>query len=411
MKYFVMLGDGMADRKIDALGGKTPLQVAKKPCMDYLMSHGYFGKVKTVPDSMVPESDTANLAVLGYDPLIYSKGRSPLEAASMGLEMAEDDYAIRCNVVTLTEGGNYEDKVIVDHSADEISTEEADELIKAVDKELGTDLIRFHTGISYRHCLLWKNPPGYDKDERIYDFTRPHDILEKRIGEYLPKGEIGKYYRELMEKSYDVLNDHPVNVKRRAEGKRPANSIWLWSPGKKPLLSSFTEKYNLKGTVISAVDLIKGIGICAGFDSIDVEGATGNVHTNFRGKAQAAINAFASGSDFVYVHVEAPDECGHRAELENKVKSIEYIDNLILAPVKEYLDNCGDDYKIMLLPDHPTPIAIRTHASEPVPFVIFDSRKSDFTSGVNSYDEDSCDISGVYVEPGYTLIDRFIEKK
>ncbi len=410
MKYFVMLGDGMADYKIASLENRTPLQAANKPTMDFLITHGYSGKVKTVPDSMVPESDTANLAVLGYDPEIYSKGRSPLEAASMGLEMAEDDYAIRCNVVTLTEGGKYEDKIILDHSADEISTEEADVLIKAVDQALGTDLIRFHTGISYRHCLLWKNPPGYDKDERIYDFTRPHDILEKRIGEYLPCGEIGKYYRDLMEKSYDILNDHPINQKRREMGKRPANSIWLWSPGKKPQLSSFAEKYNLKSTVISAVDLIKGIGICAGFDSIDVEGATGNVHTNFDGKAKAAIDAFKNGSDFVYLHVEAPDECGHRAETENKIKSIEYIDSLILSPVKQYLDSTKEDYKILLLPDHPTPIVSRTHARDAVPFVIFDSRNPKPNSNALGYDEDSCELSGVYVEPGYTLIDRFIEK-
>lgn len=410
MKYFVMLGDGMADYKIPSTGNKTPLQAAKKPTMDFLMSHGYAGKVKTVPDSMVPESDTANLAVLGYNPEIYSKGRSPLEAASMGLEMSPDDYAIRCNVVTLSEGGKYEDKIILDHSADEISTEEADILIKAVDEALGTDTIRFHTGISYRHCLLWKNPPGYDKDERIYDFTRPHDILEKRIGEYLPKGEIGCYYRELMEKSYEILNNHPVNEKRRAAGKRPANSIWLWSPGKKPQLSSFTDKYNLKATVISAVDLIKGIGICAGFESIDVEGATGNVNTNFAGKATAAIEAFKNGSDFVYVHVEAPDECGHRAELENKIKSIECIDSLILKPVMDYLESSGEEYRIMLLPDHPTPIAMRTHARDAVPFVIYDSKNPVANTTAASYDEDSCELSGVYVEPGYTLIDRFIVK-
>ncbi|MBQ9941039.1 MAG: cofactor-independent phosphoglycerate mutase [Clostridia bacterium] len=411
MKYFVMLGDGMADRKNAIFNNNTPLGLAKKETMDYLMSHGYSGKVKTVPDSMVPESDTANLAVLGYDPLIYSKGRSPLEAASMGLEMSPDDYAIRCNVVTLTEDEEkYEDKIIIDHSADEISTEEADLLIKAVNNALGNDNIRFHTGISYRHCLLWKNPPGYDKDERIYDFVRPHDILERRIGEYLPKGEIGDFYRQLMEKSYDILNNHPVNQKRRSLGKRPANSIWLWSPGKKPMLSSFTDKYNLKAAVISAVDLIKGIGICAGFESIDVEGATGNVHTNFSGKAQAAIDAFERGNDFVYVHVEAPDECGHRAEAENKVKSIEYIDSLILKPVKEYLDSCGDDYKILLLPDHPTPLEIRTHSNEPVPFVIFDSRNQTPNSGATKYDEDNCNLSGVYIDPGYTLIDKFIEK-
>lgn len=408
MKYLVMLGDGMADYKIESLGNKTPLQIAVKPNMDFLASHGYCGKVKTVPDTMVPESDTANLAVLGYDPEVFSKGRSPLEAASMGLEMSPEDYAIRCNVVTLTEDGKYEDKIILDHSADEITTEEADHLIKAVNDALGNDIIRFHTGISYRHCLLWKNPPGYDKDERIYDFTRPHDILEKRIGEYLPKGEIGKYYRDLMEKSYDILNDHWVNVKRRAEGKRPANSIWLWSPGKKPMLSNFSEKYNLKPTVISAVDLIKGIGLCAGFESVDVEGATGNVHTNFSGKANAAINAFEKGSDFVYIHVEAPDECGHRAELENKIKSIQLIDSMILGPVMKYLESTGDAFRILLLPDHPTPICMRTHTREAVPFVIYDSTNPAGNCEINSYDEESCEKSGVYIDPGFKIIDEFI---
>ena len=402
MKYLVLIPDGMADEKIEALGNVTPMQKADKPYTDALAKRSLVGTVSNVPQGMVPESDTANMAILSFDPKVFSKGRSPLEAMSMGLEMSPTQTAYRCNVVTLTEGGEYEDKVILDHSADEITTAEADELIKTLDKELGTDYRRFYTGVSYRHCILWEN--GDDK----YNFMRPHDILGKRIGEYLPKADNGgAEFLEIMKKSYDILNNHPVNEARRARGLKPANSIWLWSPGKKPQLPSFSDKWGLKGAVISAVDLIKGIGICAGMKSFDVDGATGNVHTNYDGKAQTAINAFKEGYEYVYVHVEGPDECGHRAELENKVLSIELIDKKILAPVYEYLKGCSEDFKIMILPDHPTPIRIRTHSIDPVPFMIYDSRKD--VNGVDVFCEESAEKTGLYVENGYTLMDYLVK--
>ena len=402
MKYLVLIPDGMADEKIEALGNVTPMEKANKPCTDNLAKHSLIGTVSNVPEGMVPESDTANMAILSFDPKVYSKGRSPLEAMSMGLTMSPTQTAYRCNVVTITEDGEYEDRIILDHSADEITTAEADELIKTLDKELGTDYRKFYTGVSYRHCILWEN--GDDK----YNFMRPHDILGKRIGEYLPKAENGgAEFLEIMKKSFDILNHHPVNEARRARGLKPANSIWLWSPGKKPQLPSFADKWGLKGAVISAVDLIKGIGICAGMTSFDVEGATGNVHTNYDGKAQAAIDAFKDGYDYVYVHVEGPDECGHRAELENKVLSIELIDQKILVPVYEYLKGCGEDFKIMILPDHPTPIRIRTHSIDPVPFMIYDSRKDE--SGVSLFCEESAAKSGLYIENGYTLMDVLVK--
>ena len=403
MKYLVLIPDGMADEKVESLGGMSPMQKAHKPCMDTLASKALVGTVSNVPDGMVPESDTANMAILSFDPKVFSKGRSPLEALSMGLTMQDDDTAIRCNFVTLTEEqDNYEDRIITDNSADEITTAEADELVKAINRELGNDQRHLYTGLSYRHCLMWKT----DKDR--YDFTRPHDIIGKRIGEYLPRIEDGgEEFLEIMKASYDILKDHPINVARKARGLKPGNSIWLWSPGKKPQLPSFSDKWGLKGAVISAVDLIKGIGICAGMKSFDVEGATGNVHTNYDGKAQAAIDAFKDGYDYVYVHVEGPDECGHRAELENKVLSIELIDKKILAPVYDYLKECGEDFKIMILPDHPTPIRIRTHSIDPVPFMIYDSRKNE--NGVDTFCEESASKTGLYIENGYTLMDILVK--
>ena len=400
MKYFVLIPDGMADEKIAELGNKTPMEKAFKPTMDALANDSFIGTVSNVPEGMVPESDTANLAILSYDPKIYSKGRSPLEAVSMGIEMKPDETAYRCNVVTLSDEGDYDKKIILDHSADEITTEEADLLIKALDEKLGNDDRRFYTGVSYRHCLIWKN--GNDK----YNFMRPHDILGKQISDYLPSGVDGEPFYKLMRDSWDILNNHPVNEERRRRGLKPANSAWLWSPGKKPALPSFEERWGLRGTVISAVDLIKGIGLCAKMTSIDVEGATGNVHTNYEGKAIAAIEAFKAGSDYVYVHVEGPDECGHRAEIENKVIAIEKIDKLILAPVLEYLKASGEDFKIMILPDHPTPIRIRTHAIDPVPFMIYSS-KTKF-NGVESFCEDSAEDKNYYLPRGHELMSKLI---
>ncbi|MBE6554483.1 MAG: cofactor-independent phosphoglycerate mutase [Ruminococcaceae bacterium] len=402
MKYLVLIPDGMADEKIEALGNRTPMEAANKPMMDALAKKALVGTVSNVPVGMVPESDTANMAILSFDPKVYSKGRSPLEAVSMGIEMQPDETAYRCNVVTLSdEGEAYEDKIILDHSADEITTAEADELIRALQEKLGNENRRFYTGVSYRHCLIRKN--GNDR----YPFMRPHDILGQRIGDHLPKVEDGgEEFYQMMRDSFEILNHHPVNEARRARGLKPANSAWFWSPGKKPQLPNFHEKWGLDGAVISAVDLIKGIGLCAGMRSIDVEGATGNVHTNYDGKAQAAIKAFQDGHNYVYIHVEAPDECGHRAELENKVLSVELIDQKILKPVYEYLAESGEDFRIMVLPDHPTPIRLRTHTSLPVPFFIYDSTREE--NGVEGFSERSAAAKDFYIENGFTLMEHLI---
>ena len=398
MKYLVLIPDGMADEKIAALGNRTPMEAANKPMMDRLAKDSLIGTVSNVPKGMVPESDTANMAILSFDPKVYSKGRSPLEAVSMGIEMQADETAYRCNVVTLSDEGEYEDKIILDHSADEITTAEADELIKALQEKLGNERRRFYTGVSYRHCLIEKN--GNDK----YPFMRPHDILGQRIGDYLPRVEDGgAEFLEMMKESFDILNHHPVNEARRARGLKPANSAWFWSPGKKPQLPNFKEKWSLNGAVISAVDLIKGIGLCAGMHSIDVDGATGNVHTNYEGKAQAAIDAFKEGYDYVYIHVEGPDECGHRAETENKVLSVELIDRKILSPVYEYLKESGEAFRILVLPDHPTPIRLRTHTIDPVPFMIYDSEK--VQHGVDCFSEETAAAKDNYVANGYTLME------
>lgn len=404
IKYFILLCDGMADRKIEALNGKTPMQAAKKPTMNMLAGRSFNGLVHHVPEGMVPESDTANMSVMSFDPAEYSRGRSPLEAVAMGIDMQPEDTAYRCNIVTLSEDEeNYEDKIMIDHSADEISTDEARELIKALDERLGGDGRKFYTGVSYRHCLIWKNAPG------LYDFSRPHDIIGKRIGDYLPQGEIGGQFLEYFKKSYDILNHHPVNEARRAKGLRPANSLWLWSPGTKPALPDFFEKWGLHASVISAVDLIKGIAICAGMKPVSVEGATGNIHTNFEGKGQAAIEEFKNGADLVYVHVEAPDECGHRGEVENKVLSIEKIDELILKPVYEYLLTTREQFKIMVLPDHPTPIETRTHSSDPVPFFIYNSARREI--GYSPFTEENAAKSGFDLKDGSRLLSFMIRTR
>ncbi len=399
MKYLILIPDGMADRKHPALGGHTPMEKADKPEMDSLALRSLTGVVSNVPVGMVPESDTANLAILSYDPKIYSNGRSPLEAMSLGIEMAPDDTAIRCNVVTLsgTSDDPYETRVMLDHSADEITTEEADELVKALNEAMPMEGRHLYTGVSYRHCLIWKN--AADK----YNFARPHDILDRVIGDYLPKEDDGgKEFLEYMKRGAEILDRHPVNLERVRRGKHPANSPWLWSPGKKPALPYFSEKWGLKCAVISAVDLIKGIGICAGCDVIEVEGATGNFDTNYRGKAQAAIDALKN-HDLVYVHVEAPDECGHRGEADVKTAAIERIDHEILSVVHKYLSQSGEDYKIMVLPDHPTPIELRTHSMEPVPFFIYDSR-SEKQNNIESFTEEECRNPGLYIPRGHDLM-------
>lgn len=404
MKYLVLIPDGMADRPCAVLGNKTPMQYAKKQYMDMLSSKSLCGTVSNVPEGMVPESDTANLAIMSYDPKIYSKGRSPLEAMSMGLSMDDDDVAIRCNLVTLTEDNvSFEEQKIIDHSADEISTEDADILVKALNEAMPMEGRHLFTGISYRHCLMWKNVPC------DYNFTRPHDILGQVIGESLPNpNNGGDIFLEYMKNGYEILKNHPLNIERKKAGLKPANSPWLWSPGKNPALPSFSEKWGVSAAVISAVDLIKGIGVCCGMEVIKVDGVTGNYNTNYQGKANAAIDAFKRGTDFVYVHVEAPDECGHRGETENKVSAIEKIDSLILGPVYEYLKNSGEEFKILVLPDHPTPIEIRTHSMESVPFFLYDSANE--LSGISPYNEENFASGGIYISDGSTLLSKMIIK-
>ncbi len=403
MKYVVILGDGMADYPMQELNNKTPLQAAHKPNMDMLAGKGTVGLVKTVPEGIPPGSDAANLSVMGYNPKVYYTGRSPLEAVSMGIELSPTDVALRCNLVYLSEDeAVYEDKTMIDYSSDEISTDEAHILMKAVNDAPKQENITFYPGISYRHCMVWNN------GKTGLGCTPPHDILERKITSYLPKEESGLLL-DLMKKSYDILKDHPVNQARKARGLRPANSVWLWGEGKKPALSSFREKYNKTGTMISAVDLLKGIGLCAGLESVDVEGATGNIHTNFTGKAKAAIAALDSGKDFVYVHVEAPDECGHRYEIDNKVKSIELLDAQVIGPILEGLKK-HKEYRVLVLPDHPTPLSLRTHTSGPVPFLIYDSTEEQ-NSRAHGYDEAEAKKTGVYVQDGYKLMDLLITGK
>ncbi|MBE7054116.1 MAG: cofactor-independent phosphoglycerate mutase [Ruminococcaceae bacterium] len=400
MKYIVILGDGMADYPVKELDNKTPLEKAYKPNIDSLCKKGVLGLVSNVPENLSPGSDVANLSAMGYDPQKYYSGRSPLEAVSIGIDLKDTDVVFRCNVVTLTEDEeNYTDKKVIDHSADEITTEEAAELIKAVQKEFGNEFLTFYPGISYRHALVW------DKGSLNVNLTPPHDILERVIGDYMPKGDGSDVLFEMMKKSYDVLKDHPINISRKERGLNPANSIWIWGEGKKPLLDSFEDKYGKKSAVISAVDLIKGIAICASMESIDVEGATGNIHTNFKGKADAALNALRNGKDFVYIHMEAPDECGHRHEIENKVKSIEIIDKEVVGYIVDELKKDGESFKIIVLPDHPTPLELRTHTREPVPFLIYDST-DEKNNEFSSYTEENAKKSGLYIENGYTLIER-----
>ncbi len=403
MKYFVLIPDGMADTPVPSLGNRTPMEAACKPTMDALAKRSLCGTVLNVPAGMVPESDTANLAILSYDPREYSKGRSPLEAMSLGLSMTPTETALRCNFVTLSDGDIYKERVILDHSSDDITTEESDELVKALNEALPMPGRILHTGVSYRHCLLWEN--ASDK----YDFMRPHDILGKVIGEYLPKEDNGgAEFLAYMKEGAKILEHHPVNEARRARGLHPANSPWLWSPGKKPALPSFAEKWGVRAAIVSAVDLIKGIGICAGCDVISVDGATGNFNTNYAGKAEAAIKAFEDGYELVYVHVEAPDECGHHGEADVKTAAVEKIDGEILKTVLAYLEGCGDDFRILVLPDHPTPVAIRTHSSDPVPFFLYDSKKDE--AGVDTYTEAECAKMPTYLPDGSTLLEHVIVK-
>lgn len=401
MKYIVVLGDGMADYAVDKFGGKTVLDVADKPNIDYMAQHGEMGLVRTVLDGMKPGSDVANLSVMGYDTTKCYTGRSPLEAASIGVELGDDDVTFRANLVTVSDEADYKDKTMVDYSAGEITTAEARELIAAVEEKLSTEAAHFYAGVSYRHLLVWKG------GSTEVNLTPPHDISDKRVTDYLPKGENADILENMMRRSYEILSEHPINKKRIAEGKNPANSIWIWGEGRKPRLENFKEKYGLSGSVISAVDLIKGIAVCADMDSIDVEGACGTYETNFDGKARAALDALCGGSDFVYIHMEAPDECGHQGDAEHKKLSVELIDEKVVGFLRRELAARNMPYRMLIMPDHPTPIKLKTHVSDPVPYVIYDSER-DSGSGM-CYNEKNAEKTGVFEPVGHNLMKKFLQ--
>lgn len=400
MKYVIVLEDGMADEPIEALGGKTPLAYAKTPNLDRLSKVSDIGMVHTIPEGMSPGSDTANLSVMGYDPKIYYSGRSPLEALSIGIPMKDTDIAIRCNIVTISEDDvPFEEKTIIDHSSSEISTEECAVLLEAVKKELQSEMYQFYVGTSYRHCLIW------DKGQ-VVALTPPHDVLTQVIGQYLPKDEV---LREMMKKSYDILVNHPINLARKEKGLNPANCCWFWGAGTKPMLSSFCEKTGKKGVMISAVDLLKGIAVGAGMDNIHVEGANGGLHTNYTGKKDAAVKALTQdGYDFVYIHIEAPDEMGHQGSYERKVQAIEQIDEKVIGPLVAELEAAGEDFRMLVLPDHPTPVRLRTHTSGCVPYMLYDSSAP--LAKEWDYTEEAATASGNVVEKGCEMIDILFAK-
>lgn len=393
MKYIVVLGDGMADEPLEELGGKTPLEYADTKRMDMLSGKSEIGMVHTIPEGMKPGSDTANLSVLGYDPKKYYSGRSPLEALSIGVPMKDTDIAIRCNIVTISdEEEEFGEKTIIDHSSDEISTEDCAVLLDSVREKLQNETYRFYTGTSYRHCLIW------DKGQ-VAELTPPHDVLGQKIGQHLPKDV---FLRRMMEESYEILKDHPMNLERKKKGLRPANCCWFWGAGTKPALSDFEKKTGKKGLMISAVDLLKGIAVGAGMGVAEVEGANGGLHTNYEGKAQAAVKGLLEqGYDFVYIHVEAPDEMGHQGSAEKKVQAIEYLDDRVIRPVAEAMDASGEDYRLLILPDHPTPVRVRTHTADSVPYLLYDSRKD--RQSTRFYNEKEAE-TGPFVKEGCELI-------
>ena len=399
MKYIIVLSDGMAGRPLEELSCKTTLEAADTPNFDRLAEKAEIGLASMVPEGMAPGSDTANLSVMGYDPKIYYTGRSPLEALSIGVDMAADDVSFRCNLVTLTEdGGAYEEQKIIDHSTSEISTEDSTVLLEALKEGLKREGYDFYAGTSYRHLLIWKHG-------EVLELTAPHDILTKTVGEYLPKDPV---LLDMMKKSYEILKDHPINVERKKQGLNPANSAWFWGAGTRPALASFEEKTGKKGVMISAVDLLKGIAVGADMDRIIVEGANGGLHTNYEGKADAAIHALLEdGYDFAYVHVEAPDEMGHMGSMTDKITAIENVDGRVVARITEAMDQSGEDYRLMILPDHPTPICVRTHTSEPIPYLIYDSRKA--IDGIHTYNEKEAAKSTRIWKDGYRLIDHLLE--
>ena len=399
MKYIVILGDGMADEPVQALNGKTPLEAASIPTMDELASKGEMGTVQNVPAGMAPGSDVANLSVLGYDPTESYSGRSPLEALSIGIDMDEDDMVFRCNVVTLSEEEPYGKKTILDHSSGEISTQDADILMDTIREAFNSEEFQFYTGTSYRHILIWKHG-------RSAELEPPHDHLTKVIGQYLPKEPV---LRDFMERSFGLLNDHPLNQARAAQGKNKANSLWFWGPGTKPSLRNFREKTGLSGAMISAVDLLKGIAVGSGMKVCQVEGATGSIDTNYEGKAQAAMDALLKdGCDFAYIHVEAPDEMGHQGHLAEKIRSIEDLDSRIIAPVKQAMEAAGEDFRMLILPDHPTPLHIRTHSTDPVPYILYDSTRQQ--RKLARYSEKEAAATGIFEPQGHKLLEKFLQR-
>jgi len=401
MKYVIVLGDGMADRPIEELGGRTPLAYAKTECLDRLSAKSEIGMVHTIPEGMSPGSDTANLSVIGYDPRRYYSGRSPLEALSIGVPMKETDVALRCNIVTVSEeeGIPFEKRTIIDHSSDEISTEDCTVLLNAVKKELQNETYTFYAGTSYRHCLIW------DRGE-VVELTPPHDVLGRVIEPYLPKDPA---LYEMMKRSFDILEHHPLNEERKRKGLHPANCCWFWGAGTKPMLSSFEAEHRKKGVMISAVDLLKGIAVGAGMDTIEVEGANGGLHTNYEGKANAAVKALTEGGyDFAYIHVEAPDEMGHQGSVERKVQAIENIDSRVVKVLMDGLEKAGEDYRMLVLPDHPTPICLRTHTGEDVPYLLYDSTRS--VENHCLYNEAEAAKTGIRVEKGHELIKRLMQE-
>lgn len=401
MKYVIILTDGAADYPVPELGNKTPFEAANTPTMDFFAKNGMCGIVKTVPEGMSPGSDTANLAVMGYNPRVCYTGRSPLEAVSLGIKMDADDVALRCNLVTLSDTEKYEDAVMADYSAGEITTEEAHELVKTLAEELNSDTIKLYPGFSYRHCLILKHALTGT------DLTPPHNISDQPIAEYLPKGRYGEMLLDIQKRSREILKNHPVNLERVKRGVNPATSCWFWGEGTRPNLDPFMDIYGLNGTMISAVDLLKGIGICAGFDVPDIEGTTGTLDTNYAGKLQAAKDAINAGRDFVYIHLEGPDECGHHGDIPGKVVSLERIDEKIASPMLAFLKERGEDFAIMVLPDHPTPIATKTHASDAIPFVMYRS-DMELEGHADAYSEKFAESTGIFMPSGEALMKRFL---
>lgn len=406
MKYLIVIPDGAGDDPIPSLGGKTPLEVANLPMFDELASKGEVGTCRTVPEGISPGSDSANLSVMGYDPRVYLTGRSPLEAGALGIDMKEVDESFRVNFITVepTASGEYEDFIIKDHASGDITTEESDVLLDVIKDAFSKENIKFYLGTQYRHCMIISN------QKTQCDFVPPHDVLERITGDYLPKGKDAEMFIEMTKKSYELLADHPINKDRIARGLNPANSIWIWGQGTKPELPNLNQKYGVDGCVISAVDLIKGIGYFAGIERLEVEGATGNIHTNFEGKAKAAIDAYKGGKSFVYLHLEGTDECSHQGSLENKIKCAEYIDQRCVRPVIEYLREAGEPFKVLVVPDHRTPLSIRTHSSDPVPYLIYDSENETVVDTSKQFNEKSAYESGIHYEEGYMLTDYFFRK-